>query len=567
MAAKHHNYSIIVFSTAFIWLAFYFLWICYDRPLIGIDDANIYQVYMRNLAQGHGFVYQIGGEKVEGFTSLLWVLIGAVYYKIFIHPEWALLITSVCMINCLLIILNIELNNLFDRRGLHYYHVFFCLCLLIISGYFDWTLLPQMETPLWSLLLCVTSLQAGRNPTGTSTQGQMNDLFFGGLLVLLILTRPESMLWAPILLVLRIIRFRLTAFAWSDAVRHNLPACILAGCTLAALMSWRLWYFGYPFPNTYYAKVSSSTIDNAREGLFYVVRFIRHNNPMLLVMYAWSLGWLWRIWRSNRLTAREMPLAILIIISLINPLLPLITGGDHFFLGRVLQPVFPLTFLTFTYLYFTDFQLPVRFFPAKSKRLLQSVLFVIVVLFLPNQFRCYEYPTASTPLMQEYKIAREGRQIGAQLNAFFENVQPKPVLGAFCAGGVAYAYAGPTLDLLGLNNIAMAHAQAVKPTDRPKNHGSFNREVFYTQRPDLMCPTLFLTDTVGLVVYDELPNYSNIFVGRALNHIHLDKQFKALYVPALVTKNQQPEVLYTYFLRTYIAQLDTSYFHIHYLAP
>ena len=40
------------------------------NPLTGIDDANIYFVYARNLANGHGFVYNIGGERVEGFTSL-----------------------------------------------------------------------------------------------------------------------------------------------------------------------------------------------------------------------------------------------------------------------------------------------------------------------------------------------------------------------------------------------------------------------------------------------------------------------------------------------------------------
>jgi len=35
---------------------------------IGIDDANIYFIYMRSIANGNGFVY---GENVEGFTSFM----------------------------------------------------------------------------------------------------------------------------------------------------------------------------------------------------------------------------------------------------------------------------------------------------------------------------------------------------------------------------------------------------------------------------------------------------------------------------------------------------------------
>jgi hypothetical protein len=35
-------------------------------PLVGYDDANIFFVYARNLVDGHGFVYNPGGEPVEG---------------------------------------------------------------------------------------------------------------------------------------------------------------------------------------------------------------------------------------------------------------------------------------------------------------------------------------------------------------------------------------------------------------------------------------------------------------------------------------------------------------------
>ena len=57
-------------------------WLGYDKPTYGIDDANIYFVYMKHLARGHGFVWNTGSERVEGFTSLLWTLIGSGFYRI-----------------------------------------------------------------------------------------------------------------------------------------------------------------------------------------------------------------------------------------------------------------------------------------------------------------------------------------------------------------------------------------------------------------------------------------------------------------------------------------------------
>ena len=46
----------------------------------GIDDAAITRSYSENIAHGHGFVYNIGGERVEGATSFLWTILVAISY-------------------------------------------------------------------------------------------------------------------------------------------------------------------------------------------------------------------------------------------------------------------------------------------------------------------------------------------------------------------------------------------------------------------------------------------------------------------------------------------------------
>ncbi|HSC39361.1 MAG TPA: hypothetical protein VLD19_15870, partial [Chitinophagaceae bacterium] len=57
-------------------------WHSYNFASIGLDDANIYFKYAKNLANGFGFVYNPGGEHVEGFTSILWTVMVAGLYVI-----------------------------------------------------------------------------------------------------------------------------------------------------------------------------------------------------------------------------------------------------------------------------------------------------------------------------------------------------------------------------------------------------------------------------------------------------------------------------------------------------
>lgn len=61
------------------------------HSIFGVDDANIYFVYMKNIAQGYGFVYSIGGEHVEGFTSLSWTLLGSLFLRYQNTPNYFLL--------------------------------------------------------------------------------------------------------------------------------------------------------------------------------------------------------------------------------------------------------------------------------------------------------------------------------------------------------------------------------------------------------------------------------------------------------------------------------------------
>jgi len=69
--------TILLAVTALLWLIQLFLF----RGFV-IDDSFITMRYAQHLAEGHGIVWNVGEEPVEGFTSFLWVVVLALPHVI-----------------------------------------------------------------------------------------------------------------------------------------------------------------------------------------------------------------------------------------------------------------------------------------------------------------------------------------------------------------------------------------------------------------------------------------------------------------------------------------------------
>jgi hypothetical protein len=65
---------------------------------VGIDDSNIYFRYARHIIAGHGVVWNVGSERVEGISSLLWlaVCVGVAQFSRF--PERVLLALNIVLV-------------------------------------------------------------------------------------------------------------------------------------------------------------------------------------------------------------------------------------------------------------------------------------------------------------------------------------------------------------------------------------------------------------------------------------------------------------------------------------
>lgn len=443
------------------------------KSLIGVDDANIYMVYMKHFSEGHGFVYNIGGERVEGFTSLLWTLIGSVFFAIFNRSELFLLFTNVLVVSYALYRLICLMDHWFlCERIISAQSVVFLVLVGLFPGFIDWTVLSLMETGLWTALLVVFIVEIVQYNLNSNSRDFYAKVSVLGLLLLV--CRPESMMWVPVLLFILLIKeYKLSQGNMKACLRVLIPAGIFI-LGFVVLTLWRLQYFGYPLPNTYYAKVSNDRWQNILQGSDYLLHFFK-SSPIIWLI-AFSL--LWFFIRKEKIEeVKRRSVFILLGVMVISLMIPLITGGDHFKYYRFMQPVLSLLVV-----------LPIVIFSRLiSKTSFYFLLVGVVGLVLTSKGNILQSLLGNGSLIKhEFWIAYEGREHAQMLNTFFGDLQDLPSQGLITAGGYAYAYNGESIDLLGLNNTKMAHNSKQKNAHLPKNHASFNKEVFYQLAPDVV---------------------------------------------------------------------------------
>ena len=277
-------FSMVVFGSSVAWYTNY-------QSTWGIDDANIYMVYMKNVASGHGFVYNIGGERVEGFTSVLWTLIGALMYKISsAHFNVLLIGFNVVAITYALFRLSQTIDNYLGvKNRISALSLVPLMILSIMPGYFDWTIISLMETGIWSCELIVIAVLI--LDTSWKNVGKRNLLLFNLLTSLMLITRPESMVWVPLLLMLRSFKLISENQPLQTGITFFIKGTFIPITVVSGLILWRLWYFGYPFPNTFYAKVSSDTLENFHQGIKYIYKAFQYY-PYLLPIVVGLVFWI-----------------------------------------------------------------------------------------------------------------------------------------------------------------------------------------------------------------------------------------------------------------------------------
>ena len=524
---------IIVIINILVSIAYQALW----RPRIGIDDANIFFVYARHLAGGHGLVYNIGGERVEGFSSLLWVLIGACAFRLSSAPEQMLLLLNVLLLSGTTIIITEYLRYILVKG--HKNVIMFLLGYLgiicLTPDYIVWMTNSLMDTCVWSFLLVSITGLLLLFPCFPlkRTVGLLC-----ALLVLLIITRPESMLWGCVFIGLSSIRiFQKTS---------RKKACILCGILLAtygislgALTAFRIYYFGYPFPNTYYAKVSPSFVYNFQEGFKYLTSYIRHSfivmlivfisiitNSKLVIRLIYCLVYDKQVNTNNILNIERF---ILNGVCMIGLAIPILSGGDHFSSFRFYQTIYPLLIINaLLFLSETDIlQMPELNNIIKNGSTNLIICLILLTGWFVSEVRWGNL--GSSFLAGEFRLAEYQRVRGGRLREFFADINMSISLGVIAAGGIKVTYPREVIDLMGLNNTKMGHSHGKRFGF--KNHAAFDKNIFYELKPTL----LINDDDCAYKTLSFCEKMSN-FKG-----IECDEQFNNMYACVEIIKSQNSE--------------------------
>jgi hypothetical protein len=462
------------------------------RPEHGIDDAQTTLKYADNLARGAGFVFNPGGERVEGSSSLLWTLICAAFARARLRDGMLLPLCCALMACSLLAPLLFVTSTLRSRRVVPSREtIFWSGAFIVVWGvtsaeFVTWTTVTLMDTSLWSCVFtCGTLLFSRSARSAPSVRG---DVLLSLAVAVALVTRPEAMAFAALWIVALATQTLVQTKAMWTALRRGLAPSAAYALTLAGLTTFRVAYFGFPLPNTYYAKVSPRLGYNVYAGLRYVASFLGEH-PIVVGCCAFSV-----LSIHACLVARPSPDAgggppattgggedcsawfIVSIVALAGVVYPVIIGGDHFCLHRFFQPVWPLLVVP-----------PVLFIATRQPRLLRAalrgsatrVVLGSALLVAPSSWRTVSY------LEHEFWLTEEGLARGQRLNEIFVGGE-LPSVGEIAVGSVGRAYRGKMIDLMGLNNVAMGHS----PGDRTgeKNHAAFNTDVFFQLAPDLILP-------------------------------------------------------------------------------
>lgn len=210
-----------------------------------MDDAFITFRYAENLVNGHGLVFNSGGQPVEGYSNFLWLLLLSLLYKIGLPTLLSAKVVGLVSFLCA--------GLLWYKHYEHDENQYLWLAgpLFILSPITVYWGLSGLELGLHALLFSLLYLHIKK---------QSPIAFL--IIPLFILSRPEAIALALLMFVL---------FFWFQRKEEKFNgkfyyiSFAIAITLIAALTIFRMSYFGYPLPNTFYAKSHHNLIDGYLE--------------------------------------------------------------------------------------------------------------------------------------------------------------------------------------------------------------------------------------------------------------------------------------------------------------
>ncbi|PWB73932.1 hypothetical protein C3F09_04570 [candidate division GN15 bacterium] len=474
-------------------------WVC--------DDAFISFRYARNLVNGLGLVFN-ASEHVEGYTNFLWTIIIAGGMLLKLNPVPVSMILGGLSYFATIGILAILSSRLIAKENRR--RLFFPIAALTLLLHHECHVYATsgLET-MWTTALVTLGfvlLVLGRTPRLLLTAGIV--------LIAAAMSRPDAMLFYAVSIVYVLTTSRPT---FRSLVLFLLPLVVIYVPYWIARYS----YYGYPFPNTYYAK--SANLPYYSQGIIYLWLYVKSYYVLWLVIP--SAVWLFvRHFKSLKAWPIEDNRASAFLLAMfftVPYLLYVVRSGGDFMFGRFLIPITPILFLLI--------ELGVREALPKVKYFAPAaVVILLAVLFRLNIFaetRQISY-VADEPSYYPSAWHQRAEEVGGRLREYFKGTDAS---FAFRGQFAVYAYYSEVPVAIeaatGLTDEFVAHQPIMKRTrpghEKPApNSYLVSRGIAFSIKSGIV-PSNYI-DSLAWIRFGDFPAYIVTFHDSLMDHL---KQF------------------------------------------
>lgn len=442
------------------------------------DDAFITFRYVRNFLAGNGLVYN-AGERVEGYTNFLWAMAlalpAALGMKIELAAKVLGLISGAAAIVLATAIAHLWMGERLSRRN----HILLFLpgALLAASGPFAMWTFGGLETVFFTFLLMLSTLAylSSDRPRAISVTG--------ALLALVVMTRPDGIVFLGATLAHA--GFAGTRGRVGEMWKQRISRCILLIAAFSVVylpyFIWRYTYYGYLFPNTFYAKVGGGT-DFLGRGLKYLWLFLS-TYGFVPIASAATFFYARMVQPSTPLEDKDRRIfSFLAVQVLLYTLFIVYVGGDQLVMKRFFVPLLPAIYLMSTrgvsQLFFAP-HVEGKTTPGWRIGFALAVAAALVVVLLPS-FAGHEHDRV---FKAEKPADADRKKVGEWLK---QNLGPDATI-AMIPAGIAPFYSGlRTIDLVGLNDVQIAHTAVPDFGKGAAGHEKHNSAYVLGRRPELI---------------------------------------------------------------------------------
>ena len=476
-----------------------FLKLCFDVQFLQ-DDSFISFRFVKNFVQGNGLVFN-PGEHVEGYTCLLWVLLLSVFYAAKFSLESISQYLSLAF-GVFSLVMTYFISRTFILRnnlkgeskvsaggegtGVLKFSNLLPVILMILTGAFNFWSISGMETTMFIAFVLLSVYCYIRIHQNEASGKVLNDKLYILLpvfLVLASLTRPEGMYFFGLIVLHKIIiafrEHKKDAFKVLFS-KKNILIYALYIIPVAIHMIIRLSYYGYPFPNTAYAKTGFSSV-YLSAGIDYFIGFYKAYMLYGLIVLLPLLLF------KRKENFFELSLFYLLIVF--YTIYVITVGGDVLKQYRFFLPILPFTYILFSkFLVDIYFKLKNGMFSGNSNPAFIAITVIVIAIgyfnYSSEKEKIAKDVETENGLVEKMKITagwfkQKQQQAGRPLT-----------IAATTIGAISYYSDVIVIDMLGLTDATVAHNPVSIPEISQGSIGwkerNYNVGYVLSRKPDYM---------------------------------------------------------------------------------